>query len=439
LLSLQPNMYTPRLILLVIIPIISAFEMTAQSIYFPPAGDTWETLSPDSLNWCPERIDSLESYLSASQTKAFIVLKDGKIVLEDYFGTFTQDSLWFWASAGKSLSSVLVGIAQEEGFLQLDDLTSDYLGTGWTSCTPEQEALITIRKQISMTSGLDDGVPDDNCEDPACLVYTADAGTRWAYHNAPYTLVQEVVANATAMSYQQWTNTRVKNKIGMSSGIWYDNIFYSKARDMARFGLLCLSDGTWDGTAVLSDQQYLTDMKNSSQTLNPSYGYLWWLNGKGSYMLPTLQLVFNTDMVPEAPDDMYCALGKYDQKIYVIPSTGMVVIRMGWAAGESLLALSSYDNLLWQKINELTCIPDNISEESNIDRAIIYPNPAKDQINIANFPNEKPGLITIYSCEGKNVLQSAKSIINVSGLSPGMYQVKIQFQNSTSWRRLMIE
>jgi CubicO group peptidase (beta-lactamase class C family) len=333
-------MYTPRLILLVIIPIISAFEMTAQSIYFPPAGDTWETLSPDSLNWCPERIDSLESYLSASQTKAFIVLKDGKIVLEDYFGTFTQDSLWFWASAGKSLSSVLVGIAQEEGFLQLDDLTSDYLGTGWTSCTPEQEALITIRKQISMTSGLDDGVPDDNCEDPACLVYTADAGTRWAYHNAPYTLVQEVVANATAMSYQQWTNTRVKNKIGMSSGIWYDNIFYSKARDMARFGLLCLSDGTWDGTAVLSDQQYLTDMKNSSQTLNPSYGYLWWLNGKGSYMLPTLQLVFNTDMVPEAPDDMYCALGKYDQKIYVIPSTGMVVIRMGWAAGESLLALS---------------------------------------------------------------------------------------------------
>jgi CubicO group peptidase (beta-lactamase class C family) len=426
-------------ILLFIFLFISTPEIKAQSIYFPPAGNTWETLSPDSLNWCSERIDSLEAYLSTSLTKAFIVLKDGKIVLENYFGTFTQDSLWFWASAGKSLSSVLVGIAEEEGFLQLDDLTSDYLGTGWTSCTPEQEAMITIRNQISMTSGLDDGVPDDNCQDPSCLLYLADAGTRWAYHNAAYTLVQNVVANATGMSYQQWTNTRVKNKIGMSSGIWYDNIFYSRARDMARFGLLCLANGNWDGTAVLSDLQYLTDMKNSSQTLNPSYGYLWWLNGKGSYMLPTLQLVFNTDMVPEAPDDMYCALGKYDQKIYVVPSTGMVVIRMGWDAGQPSLALSSYDNLLWQKINALVCLPDNISEESNSASAIIYPNPAKDEINIANFSPEKSGLITIYSSEGKDVLHSAKSNIDISGLSPGMYRVKIQFQKSTSWKKLIVE
>jgi CubicO group peptidase (beta-lactamase class C family) len=426
-------------ILLFIFIFISTPEIKAQSIYFPPTGNTWQTLSPDSLNWCPQRIDSLEAYLSASLTKAFIVLKDGKIVLEDYFGTFTQDSLWFWASAGKSLSSLLVGIAQEEGFLQLDDLTSDYLGTGWTSCTPEQEAMITIRNQISMTSGLDDGVPDDNCQDPSCLLYLADAGTRWAYHNAAYTLVQDVVANATGMSYQQWTNTRVKNKIGMSSGIWYDNVFYSKARDMARYGLLCLANGNWNGTTVLADQQYLTDMKNSSQTLNPSYGYLWWLNGKGSYMLPTLQLVFNTDMVPEAPDDMYCALGKYDQKIYVVPSTGMVVIRMGWDAGQPSLALSSYDNLLWQKINELVCIPDGISEESNANRSIIYPNPAKDEITIANFSHEKSGLITIYSSEGKEVLQSSKSNINISGLSPGIYQVKIQFQKSTSWRKLIVE
>ncbi len=418
---------------------ISALEIRAQSIYFPPTGNTWETLSPDSLNWCPERIDSLEAYLDASLTKAFIVLKDGKIVLEDYFGTFTQDSLWFWASAGKSLSSVLVGIAQEEGFLQLDDLTSEYLGTGWTSCTPEQEAMITIRNQISMTSGLDDGVPDDNCEDPSCLLYEADAGTRWAYHNSVYTLVQDVVANATGMSYQQWTNTRVKNKIGMSSGLWYDNTFYSRARDMARFGLLCLANGNWDGTAVLSDAQYLTDMKNSSQTLNPSYGYLWWLNGKGSYMLPTLQLVFNTDMVPEAPDDMYCALGKYDQKIYIIPSTGMVVIRMGWDAGQPSLALSSYDNLLWQKINELVCLPDGISEESNAERAVIYPNPAKNKITVASGTNDYPSLITVYSCEGKNVLQSTKSNVDISGLCPGIYQIKIEHRESTSWRKLIVE
>ena len=152
---------------------------TAQSLYFPPlTGDAWETMSPSELGWCDERIDSMYEMLAENNTKAFIILKDGKIVLEKYFGTFVQDSAWYWASAGKSLTACLVGIAQQEGHLSLSDTTSTYLGEGWTACTPEQEEKITIWNQLTMTSGLDDKVPESHCTLDTCMIYKADAGTR---------------------------------------------------------------------------------------------------------------------------------------------------------------------------------------------------------------------------------------------------------------------
>ncbi|MCS6818607.1 MAG: beta-lactamase family protein, partial [Chitinophagales bacterium] len=163
---------------------------TAQNIYFPPiSGNTWDTLSTQSLNYCQDKIDELYSYLDSNNTKAFILLKDGKIVLEKYFGSHTQNTPWQWASAGKTITALLVGIAQQEKLLSIHDPTSKYLGAGWTSCSPAQEASITIRHQLTMTSGLDDGVADPYCTLDTCLIYKADAGTRWAYHNAPYKLL----------------------------------------------------------------------------------------------------------------------------------------------------------------------------------------------------------------------------------------------------------
>jgi len=181
----------------------------AQSLYFPPAtGNTWDTVSPASLGWCQDKIDTLIDYLQTSNSKAFIVLKDGKIAIEHYFGTFTADSVWYWASAGKSLTGFTVGLVHQSGVLQLNDLTSQYLGPGWTSETPTQENLITIRHQLTMTTGLDDGVPDNACTSVSCLQYLADAGTRWAYHNAPYTLLDTVIRVATG----QTLNTYVAQK-----------------------------------------------------------------------------------------------------------------------------------------------------------------------------------------------------------------------------------
>jgi len=70
--------------------------------------------------------------------------------------------------------------------------------------------------------------------------------------------------------------------------------------------------------------------------------------------LPSTQLEFTGSLIPNAPNDMFAALGKNDQKIYVVPSKKLVVIRMGEAADDSNFALSNFDNELWEKINEVT-------------------------------------------------------------------------------------
>lgn len=81
--------------------LLKAFLAQGQTIYFPPlTGNTWDTLSPRSQGWCTDQLPALYNYLGATNTKAFIVLKNGRIVLERYFGTFTADSTWYWASAG---------------------------------------------------------------------------------------------------------------------------------------------------------------------------------------------------------------------------------------------------------------------------------------------------------------------------------------------------
>ncbi|HNP54444.1 MAG TPA: serine hydrolase, partial [Ferruginibacter sp.] len=233
---------------------------------------------------------------------------------------------------------------------------SDYLGTGWTSLPLAKENLITIRHQLTMTTGLDDGVADSDCTDPACLTYKADAGTRWAYHNAPYTILDQVIEAATGQTFNAYFAAKIRNVIGMT-GQWtpngYNHVYVSNARSMARYGLLLLNKGKWSNTAVLGDSAYFAQQISSSQNLNPSYGYLTWLNGKASYMLPGLQTVFQGPLIPNGYSDLFMALGKNDQKIYVSPSKKLVVIRMGESAGNIQLDLSSFDNELWGKIRQV--------------------------------------------------------------------------------------
>jgi len=427
------------LLLLLTIP----FAGRTQSLYFPPLGNTnqWDSLSLNTLGWCPDKLDSLLDYLGQRNTKAFLLLKDGKIVVEKYYGTFTMDSVWYWASAGKTLTSFAVGLAQQDGFLTIQDKTSDYLGTGWTIAPSLKENLISIRHQLTMSSGLDDGVPDPHCTLDTCLQYLADAGTRWAYHNGPYTLLDSVVESATGQTLNNYFTQKVKTPTGMT-GVFvpsgFNNVFVSKPRSMARFGLLMLNKGRWGNTPIMTDTNYFQAMVNTSQPLNPSYGYLWWLNGKSGYRLPGLQVLFNGPLCPAAPADMVAALGKNGQFLNVVPSLNLVWLRMGDVpnAGEVPVTLN---DTIWQKLNLVMCAPAGLSQQANKEALHMYPNPASTHL----YLTENLNAFTLYDLCGRRLMQidhpQAGQAYSVQELPTGLYTVIFRdIQGHTGQQRLLI-
>jgi CubicO group peptidase (beta-lactamase class C family) len=323
-------------------------------MYFPSNTDTvWETKSLSSLGWNQSAVEPLKDYLIQKNTKSFMILVNGRIVMEEYFNGHTSTSSWQWNSAGKTLVTTTTGIAQQEGLLNINSKVSQYVGPGWTSEPIEKENLITSKHLLTMTSGINDA---SELVIKSNLTYLADAGTRWSYHNV-FQKLMDVVAAASNQDFESYFNAKLKNKIGMD-GNWNNGlifkIYHSNTRSMARFGLLALNKGKWNNEQIINESFFIESI-SSSQNINPSYGYLWWLNGKTSYMVPGGQTVYQGLLVPNAPADMYAAMGAEDQRIYVIPGKNMVVIRMGNVSdpANQSFALSGFDNDLWQKINAL--------------------------------------------------------------------------------------
>jgi len=323
-----------------------------QSMYFPSNTDTsWERVSWSALGWNENAVQPLRNYLIEKHTKSFMILVNGRIVMEEYYNGHTPTSAWEWNSAGKTLVSATIGISQQKGLLGINNKVSKYLGAGWTSEPSDKEDLITIKNLLSMTSGISD---ESNLVIKPNMTYVADAGARWAYGNVFQKLI-DVVSAASNQDFETYFNNNLKNKIGMD-GFWnfgvIFKIYHSTARGMARFGILALNKGKWKNEQVI-DSPYFKTSVSASQNINPSYGYLWWLNGKSSYMVPGSQYVFQGNLVPNAPADMYAAMGASDQRIYIIPSKNMVVVRMGEASNPDnpTFAVSGFDNALWEKIN----------------------------------------------------------------------------------------
>lgn len=408
----------------------------AQTLYFPPiTGNNWDTISPQNQQWCQHKIDSLYSYLNNNNTKAFIVLKDGKIVLEKYFGTHTQNSLWQWASAGKTITAFLVGLAQQENHLSITDTTSNYIGNSWTSCTLEQEHKITIMHQLCMTTGLDDNVTDHYCTTDTCLKYKTDAGLRWAYHNGPYTLLDSVIERATGKSLNLYATQKLKTPTGITGTflpIDFNNVFFSNARSMARFGLLMLNKGNWNGNQIMADSNYFNQMINTSQHHNKSYGYLWWLNGKTSYMIPGSQFIFNGWLNPNAPADMYVAMGKDGQFLNVVPSKNLVWIRMG-ESPDNLAVPFLLNDKIWEYINALPCNTSSVKEVSLAQQNAvhIFPNPSSNLITLES--NQLITYVELYNIQGQLIktinINNKQGIVTVNELRSGIYFIKTTMAN----------
>lgn len=333
--------------------VIDTPTATDTAYYFPPlTGSEWERVNPVQLGWDTAKLRAALDWAISKQSYGMVILHRGRIAAETYSANWNQQTRYPLFSAGKSIAAFITGIAQQEGHLNIQDPVSDYLDTGWTSLTREQEQRIKIWHQLTMTTGFNVDIPNLDCTTPDCLQYAAPAGTKWYYHNAPYLLLHNVIANATGQTMQQYSKSKLFDRIGMNSATWVGTYLMCTTREAARFGSLIMNRGKWNTDVLLSDTAYFNQMVKTSQSLNPSYGYLWWLNGKNKFMVPTLTQTFNGSLTPDAPRDMIMALGKDDKKIYVIPSLSIVMVRLGDSAGMATLGPSGFDNEIWARLRE---------------------------------------------------------------------------------------
>ncbi|MCO5251186.1 MAG: serine hydrolase [Candidatus Kapabacteria bacterium] len=301
--------------------------------------------------------------------------------------------------------------------------------------SPGKEDLITIRHQLTMTTGLDYDVENSDCTDPECLKYKADAGSQWYYHNAPYTLLERVIEEASGDNYNQYFFRKLRNKIGMN-GLWlkigFNNVYFSTPRSMARFGLLMLGSGNWGETEIISDKQYLSDMISTSNDFNKSYGYLWWLNGKESFMIPGTTKVFSGSAMPDAPDDVYSALGKDGQILNVSPSKGLILVRMGERPDDQFFISTIFNNEIWKYVNEIMDGETSVADERQF--IGISPNPASGYITIQTSEVSKTSevyKVQIFDILGIELMSetihpmTASHRMNIERLPKGMYFIKI--------------
>lgn len=335
--------------------------LPAQPAGVPWPGETW----PEGAVPAPAR-ETVAKALDAAfattsgpmgETRAVVVVHRGRIVAERYGAGFDAESKLVSWSVAKSVTAALVGVGAREGLLKLDDPIRH---ARWADDDPR--AAITFRQALQMSDGLkwrEEGYDDPVANDAAKMLfgpgreniaaYVAgkplehDPGTRWRYSSGTTNLISAALARRIGAdplrdptgkeALRGFMYDKFFRVIGMDStaaefdiaGNFYgSSLVHATARDWARFGLLHLRDGVWDGERVLPEGwvDFLRTPASSEGAV--AYGAHWWLSREN-----------RQGLLKEGPFDSFEAHGFQGQLIVVIPSKDLVVVRLGLMSSEN--------------------------------------------------------------------------------------------------------
>ncbi|HEY8544246.1 MAG TPA: serine hydrolase domain-containing protein [Acidimicrobiales bacterium] len=322
-------------------------EAEGPDVAFP--GAEWETIDPVEAGFDPAKLEEIAAAAEADGSYCFLVVRHGRLVGEWYWGEETPTTPHEVFSATKSYASTLVGLAQADGLLDIDDKASKYIPE-WVGTESED---VTVRDLLSNDSGRHwDFQTDyqglvgaaDRTQFGIDLGQDAPPDTVWAYNNSAIQTLDAVLDAVLDQTPAEYAEERIFEPLGMADtdmttdGAGNTNMFFglqSTCRDMARFGHLFLQEGRWGDEQVVPAEWVEEAVGAPSQELNAAYGLLWWLNRNG----PQPNTVAATDpnggpspdgqAVPGAPEDMYWAHGLGNQLISVDPGSGTVAVRLG--------------------------------------------------------------------------------------------------------------
>jgi CubicO group peptidase (beta-lactamase class C family) len=303
-----------------------------------PPGWEWPEGTPAEQGMDAAMLEGARTYAFAEgkHTQGVVVTRGGVLVAEWYAEGRDATSYGASWSVGKSFTSALIGIAIDEG-------TIDGIGVSLADYYPawagDARAMITLEHVLQMSTGLewneDYNINNANDSDVVKLVFTTDSpldyvvakpaevppNTEFEYSSGNTLLMSGILAQATGMSAGEYAQSRLFAKLDIDGADWWraktgETLTYCcvdmTSRDFARFGLLYLQRGEWNGEQIVPAAW--VDASIAPSPRYAGYGYQWWLEGRTSTGLP---------------EDLYAAEGHDGQFIYVIPSLDLVVVRNG--------------------------------------------------------------------------------------------------------------
>ena len=306
----------------------------------------WEVASPAEAGLDAEALEAMVAAAERAGSQCLVVTRDGRLVGEWYWDGFDAERAREVYSVTKSITSTLVGIAQDRGLLDVDDRASDYVDE-WKGTASED---VTIRNLVSNDSGRFHDFATDyvqmasQAEDKTAFSIALGQqhapGSTWVYNNAAIQTLDAVLEEATGMPTGDFADEALFEPLGMATTIRRDGAgntltfmgAQATCRDLARFGLLFLRDGEWDGEQVVSEA-WVAEATRPSQELNPAYGFLWWLNRGGDAGVATGDSSGEPTPAGVAPASSFAALGLHNQLLGVFPPSGLVATRLGEASG----------------------------------------------------------------------------------------------------------
>jgi CubicO group peptidase (beta-lactamase class C family) len=348
---------------------LSEEEIRAQGPNYNPPGTPDQSNVPwpdgDRLSGDPLPPEVLESKLQAAidaqftepvkneqlGTRAVIVVYKGRIIAEKYAPGFGPDTQLIGWSMTKSVTHALVGLMVKDGKLDIHERAPV---PEWSDPEDPRYA-ITLDQLLRMSSGLkfDETYGDYNSDVVQMLYSKADAGayaaslpleaepdTKWYYSSGTSNIISRIIRHqveGSTAQYWSFPHERLFSKIGMHnttievdpSGTFIGSSYmWATARDWARFGMLYLHDGVWQGERLLPEGWVTYGVTPTPLQEQGYYGAHWWLNA-GAPGNPA-------DRVwPDLPTDAYSAQGFEAQRVLVIPSRDLVVVRLGLSRPET--------------------------------------------------------------------------------------------------------
>lgn len=272
-------------------------------------------------------------------TRAVVVVHDGRIVAERYAEGFDATTPLLGWSMTKSLTNALVGILVEREVVSLDE-------TNVVAGADDGREDISIEHLLRMTPGLafdeEYALPsdvtqmlfasDDTSARAAQEPLLHEPGSVWAYSSGTSNILCDALQERTGDRWLDMPRTALFDPLGMSSavlepdaagGLVCSSFSYATARDYARFGLLYLQDGMWEGRRLLPEDWVAYSTTPVEQATETPYGAHWWLNEGPDGRL----------RLPAMPADAFWAAGNEGQNLVVVPSADVVVVRLGLSSG----------------------------------------------------------------------------------------------------------